>query len=223
MSERVVVFWSGGKDSALALHEIRGQQEVVALITTVTEPFDRVSMHGVRTALLDQQASALGLPVEKVWIPVACPNAEYEARMRTALEKYRQQGVTAAVAGDLFLQDVRAYRERLLVAAGLRGLYPLWERDTRDLAREFVGLGFRGVLCCVDSQALDGSFVGRAFDEALLADLPPGVDPCGERGEFHSFVWDGPGFTRPVVHTLGERVLRDERFWFCDLLPDGSL
>jgi uncharacterized protein (TIGR00290 family) len=219
VSEKVVVLWSGGKDSALALHEVCRHYEFVSLLTTVTEPYGRVSMHGVRTELLEQQASALQIPVEKVPIPAPCPNTEYEARMRAALETFRGQGVTAAVSGDIFLEDVRAYRERLLASAGLQGVFPLWGRDTHELARHFLALGFRAVVCCVDAQALDGAFAGRAYDENLLAELPPVVDPCGERGEFHTFVSDGPLFTRPVAYQVGERVLRDDRFWFCDLLP----
>ena len=219
MAEKAVVLWSGGKDSTLALHETRQTHDVVALLTTVTEGYDRISMHGVRTTLLDQQASALGLPVEKVPIPSACCNADYETRMHAALEKYRQAGVTCAICGDLFLEDVRAYRERQLTAAGLQPLFPLWGRDTSELARHFLALGFRAVLCCIDAHALASSFVGRPYDAALLADLPPSADPCGERGEFHTFVCDGPGFARPVAWRPGECVLRDNRFWYCDLLP----
>jgi len=220
MPDKAIVLWSGGKDSALALHEGRQNCEVVALLTTVTEGHDRISMHGVRTALLDQQAAALGLPVDKVTIPGACCNAEYEARMHVALEKYRQVGVSAVICGDLFLEDVRAYRERQLSAAGLQPLFPLWGRDTAALARHFLALGFRAVLCCVDAHALAPSFAGRTYDAALLDDLPAQADPCGERGEFHTFVFDGPGFARPVDWRPGERVLREDRFWYCDLLPD---
>jgi uncharacterized protein (TIGR00290 family) len=218
-----VVLWSGGKDSALALHEARQQLEVVALLTTVTEAYDRISMHGVRTALLERQAHALGLPVEKVLIPAPCCNADYESLMLVALERFRTQGVSVAVAGDIFLQDVRAYREKLLARAGLAGIFPLWGRDSHGLARHFLTLGFRAVLCCIDSQALAADFVGRPYDEALLADLPAGADPCGERGEFHTFVWDGPGFAQPVAYQTGARVLREDRFWYCDLLLDEAV
>jgi uncharacterized protein (TIGR00290 family) len=220
VAERTVALWSGGKDSALALHEAAGGLDVVALLTTVTEEYDRVSMHGVRMELLERQAAALGLPLEKVAIPPCCPNGEYEARMRAALARHRAAGVTTVLCGDIFLEDVRRYREeRLFAGSGLRGAYPLWGRDTRDLARTFLGLGFRAVLCCVDTSVLLLECAGRPYDEALLADLPPGADPCGENGEFHTFVSDGPGFSRPVDLTPGERVLRDGRFGYCDLLP----
>ena len=218
MSEKALVLWSGGKDSALALHEARRQLDVVALLTTVTEPYDRISMHGVRTALLDRQARSLGLPVEKVLIPSPCCNADYEARMSAAFAEFRRQGVTTVVCGDIFLEDVRRYREAQLAAVGLTGFFPLWGRDSRELAGHFLALGFQAVLCCVDSQVLDASFAGRRYDESLLADLPTGADPCGERGEFHTFVFDGPGLAQPVAHRVGERVLRDNRFWYCDLL-----
>jgi uncharacterized protein (TIGR00290 family) len=219
MRERVVVSWSGGKDSALALHAIAADCEVAALLTTVTEGYDRVSMHGVRTALLEQQAGALGCPLEMVPIPAACGNDDYEARMRAALVRHRDAGVTAVVCGDIFLEDVRRYREERLFTVGLQGRFPLWGRDSRELARGFLALGFRAVLCCVDTRALGLDFAGRDYDEALLAKLPPGADPCGENGEFHTFVHDGPGFARPVSFTPGERVLRDGRFGYCDLLP----
>jgi len=218
MSEKALVLWSGGKDSALALYEARGQLDVVALLTTVTEPYDRISMHGVRTALLDRQARSLGLPVEKVLIPSPCCNADYEARMGAAFAEFRRQGVTTVLCGDIFLEDVRRYREAQLVAAGLTGFFPLWGRDSRELADHFLALGFQAVLCCVDSHVLDAGFAGRLYDESLLADLPTGADLCGERGEFHTFVFDGPGFAQPVAHRIGERVLRDNRFWYCDLL-----
>ncbi|HEY8506598.1 MAG TPA: diphthine--ammonia ligase [Gemmataceae bacterium] len=222
MPAQAILLWSGGKDSALALYEAREAHEVTALITTVTEGYDRVSMHGVRVALLERQARALGLPLEKVTIPPACSNADYEARMLDALRRHRRAGVELAIAGDIFLEDVRRYREALLAAAGMRGVFPLWHREPRELAEQFIGLGFRAVLCCVDSRALAGSFTGREYDRALLADLPEGADVCGENGEFHTFVHAGPSFERPVRYTLGERVLRDERFWYVDLIPEGG-
>jgi uncharacterized protein (TIGR00290 family) len=216
---RTVVLWSGGKDSALALHEA-GRHDIAALLTTVTEGYERISMHGVRVALLERQAAALGLPLEKVAIPPRCPNGEYEARMGAALARHRAGGVTSVLCGDIFLEEVRRYREeRLFAASGLTGAFPLWGRDTRALARRFLDLGFRAVLCCVDTSVLPLEYAGRPYDEALLADLPPGADPCGENGEFHTFVFEGPGFSRPVALTPGERVLRDGRFGYCDLLP----
>jgi uncharacterized protein (TIGR00290 family) len=219
MRQKAIVSWSGGKDGMLALHEARSDYDIVGLLTTVTEEYDRVSMHGVRTRLLEQQTEALGLPLEKVLIPPTCVNAEYEARMGAALARYRAAGVSAVLCGDLFLEDIRRYREEKLFAGGLTGVFPLWGRDTGELARRLLALGFRAVLCCVDTRALAAEFAGRLFDEALLADLPPGVDPCGENGEFHTFVFDGPGFRRPVPFMLGERTLRDQRFAFRDLLP----
>jgi uncharacterized protein (TIGR00290 family) len=219
MRDKVIVSWSGGKDSALALYELAGGCEVVALLTTVTEGYDRISMHGVRRSLLERQARALGYPLEKVLVTQACTNDEYEARMRAALSRYRDAGVTAVVCGDIFLEDVRRYREEKLFTVGLKGLFPLWGRDSRGLVRRFLALGFRTVLCCVDTHVLDPAFAGRVYDEGLLADLPAGVDPCGENGEFHTFVFDGPNFARRVDYVTGERCLRHERFGYCDLLP----
>jgi uncharacterized protein (TIGR00290 family) len=219
MREKVLVSWSGGKDSALALYELADAYEVVALLTTVTEGYDRISMHGVRSSLLERQAEALGYPLEKLLIPQACTNDEYEARMRAALTRHREAGVTAVVCGDIFLEDVRRYREEKLFTVGLRGLFPLWGRDSRELVRRFLGQGFRTVLCCVDTQVLDLGFAGRVYDDGLLADLPAGVDPCGENGEFHTFVFDGPNFVSRVDYVTGERCVRDERFGYCDLLP----
>jgi uncharacterized protein (TIGR00290 family) len=219
--EKVILAWSGGKDSALTLRELQmaADYEVVTLLTTVTEGYDRISMHGVRRALLEQQAHALGLPVEVVFIPRICSNEEYGNRMREVLEQYCAAGVRSIAFGDVFLEDVRAYREDNLARVGMRGVFPLWKRNPADLARAFVGLGFKAVITCVDSQMLDGGFVGRAFDERFLAELPPTVDPCGENGAFHSFVYDGPMFQMPVLYEKGETVLRDDRFYFCDLVP----
>jgi uncharacterized protein (TIGR00290 family) len=203
----------------LALWETRARYEIVALVTTVTRDYDRISMHGVRSALLRKQAEAIGYPLCTVSISISCTNAEYESVMGTALTAYREQGVSTVIAGDLFLENIRRYREAQLAATGLTGAFPLWKRDTRRLAEEFIDLGFRAALCCVDTQALDASFAGRFFDRRLLADLPVTVDPCGENGEFHTFVCDGPLFMRPVSLRIGERTVRDERFGYCDLLP----
>lgn len=222
--------WSGGKDSALALWALRGGDvgrgpgrpaPPAALLTTVTEDYGRVSMHGVRRDLVRAQAKALGLPLVEVAIPAGCSDAEYEARMGRALRAGADRGLEAVAFGDLFLADIRAFRERQLAALGLRAEFPLWGLDTAALARRFVALGFRAWVVCVDTQQLDASFAGCAYDEAFLADLPPGVDPCGERGEFHSFVWDGPVFARPVPCRPGQVVLRDGRFAFCEL-EDGA-
>jgi uncharacterized protein (TIGR00290 family) len=211
--------WSGGKDSALALWALRREQlEPEALITTITDAYDRVSMHGVRRELLARQAEALGLPLVEVVIPPACVIEIYEARMAEACAAAPLSGIEAVAFGDLFLEDVRAYREERLAAAGKRGLFPLWGRDTAGLAREFLDAGFEARLVCVDSHVLDPSFAGRRYDERLLAELPPGVDPCGENGEFHTFVHGGPIFAESIACETGEIVERDG-FVFCDLTP----
>jgi uncharacterized protein (TIGR00290 family) len=217
---RALVSWSGGKDSALALHRVLydGSVRVDGLLTTVTDTYDRISMHGVRRALLDAQAAAIGLPLTTVRIPAACTNDDYEARSGAALAAYAAGAGQAVVFGDLFLADVRAYRERMLEPHALAGRFPLWGEDTAALARRFVALGFRATLVCVDPAQLDPRFAGRAFDDALLDELPAGVDPCGERGEFHTFVHDGPIFARPVPVRAGEVVERGG-FVFADLLP----
>jgi len=217
----ILLAWSGGKDSALTLGELRqaGRCQVVALLTTLTEGYNRVSIHGVREELLDRQADALGLALTKVWIPQDSSLAEYERRMGAALEGHIAAGISGVAFGDIFLEDLRADRTAKLAAVGLGAEFPLWKRDTTQLARRFIDLGFKAVITCVDTELLDASFSGRPYDDALLADLPPTVDPCGENGEFHSFVTDGPVFARPVAHKVGQTVLRDNRFCFCDLLP----
>jgi uncharacterized protein (TIGR00290 family) len=211
--------WSGGKDSALSLWKMREQGiEPQALITTVTEGYDRISMHGVRRELLAAQSDALGVPLVEVVIPPACVNEVYEARMADAFAAPPLAEVDAVAFGDLFLEDIRAHREERLAASGRRGLFPLWGRDTAVLAREFIAAGFQAYIACLDPRALAASFAGRAYDESLLADLPADVDPCGENGEFHTFVHAGPIFAEPVACETGEVVER-EGFVFCDLLP----
>jgi uncharacterized protein (TIGR00290 family) len=211
--------WSGGKDSALALRELRRRGlEPCALITTVTEGYERVSMHGVRKALLASQAEAVGLELVEVVVPPRCTNDLYDACMAAAFAEAPLAGMESVAFGDLFLEDVRRYREERLAAAGKRALFPLWGRDTGELAREFLAAGFEAVVVCVDPRALDPSFVGRAYDTDVLADLPPGVDPCGENGEFHTFVSSGPGFSAQVACRLGASVQR-EGFVFQDLIP----
>jgi uncharacterized protein (TIGR00290 family) len=211
--------WSGGKDSAFTLWTLRRQGvEPEALITTVTDVYERVSMHGIRRELLAQQAFALDIPLVEVRIPPACVNDVYEARMAQAFARAPLAGVEAVAFGDLFLEDIRAYREARLTANGKRGLFPLWGRDTSALAREFIAAGFEAIIACLDPRALDASFAGRLYDEQLLADLPPSVDPCGENGEFHTFVRAGPIFAKPIACQTGEVVERDG-FVFCDLTP----
>jgi uncharacterized protein (TIGR00290 family) len=221
MLDDVLFCWSGGKDSAMALHALQaaGTCRITALLTTITEEYNRISMHGVRRALLERQAESLGLPLHAVLIPPQCINATYEERMKEALAEYSARGVARVAFGDIFLEDLRLYRERKLAEAGMSALFPIWKRDTRELARDFVRLGFQAITVCVDPRVLDPSFSGRLLDASFFSDLPPGVDPCGENGEFHTFVFDGPIFKSPIPFRTGERVMRDG-FCFCDLLPD---
>ncbi|MEJ2697037.1 MAG: diphthine--ammonia ligase [Candidatus Sulfobium sp.] len=216
-TERVLFAWSGGKDSAMALHRLKGMggYEVAALLTTVTEGYDRVSMHGVREVLLERQAASLEIPLEKVLITKDSSDADYESRMSEALGRHRE--VRTVCFGDIFLEDLRSYREDKLAKAGMKGLFPIWKKDTKLLAREFVELGFRAIITCVDTEVLDPCFAGRYYDESLIDDLPGDVDLCGENGEFHTFVYDGPVFQKAVPFTRGETVLREGRFCFCDL------
>jgi uncharacterized protein (TIGR00290 family) len=214
----VVLSWSGGKDSALALWTLREEgNPPAALLTTINEDFDRISIHGVRRELLHAQAAAIGLPLVEVEIPTECPNELYEARMAAALDSPPLVAAGTFAFADLFLADIRAYREERLARVGREAIFPLWDRDTAALARQFVAAGFGATLAVVDTDQLDASFVGRRFDAALLDDLPAGVDPCGENGEFHTFVDSGPVFEAPIRVELGE--LRDEgRFVYRDLL-----
>ncbi|NML67790.1 adenine nucleotide alpha hydrolase [Hymenobacter sp. RP-2-7] len=226
--------WSGGKDSALALHHARRdpRRRVAGLLTHVNAHYERVSMHGVRTELLAAQAQRLGLPLRQLRLPENPPMAAYEQALGATLAEARAQGVEEVVYGDIFLEDLRAYREQQLARAGLRGAFPLWQRVGANLLREFLDLGFRAVVVCVNEQWLDASFCGRLLDRDFLRDLPPGVDPCGENGEYHSFVFDGPDFSEPIEVVRGELVRRtypapgvggamELGFWFCDLLPAG--
>jgi uncharacterized protein (TIGR00290 family) len=216
----VVFSWSAGKDSAFGLWTILQNPdfEVRAILTTLTEGYDRVSMSGVREELLDQQAQRLGLPLIKIWIPPTCTNALYDERMREAFAAEPLRSVGKVAFADLFLEDVRNYREERLAQADKEGVFPLWGRDTHDLAREMITAGIRAIVVCVDTQALEPSFAGRAFDEDLLADLPSSVDPCGERGEFHTFVWNAPMYRTPIRCRTGEVVTRGG-FVFCDVVP----
>ena len=212
--------WSGGKDSCLALREIQRapNMRVEALLTTLTRDYDRISMHGVRRILLERQAASLGLPLHQILISKSATNEEYESKMGEAFSAYRAKGINSVAFGDLFLEDIRAYRQRLLAKHDMAGLYPIWGRDTSHLIREFLDVGFKTAVVCVDPAQLDPSFVGRVIDGEFLAQLPAHVDPCGENGEFHTFVFDGPSFKDPVRLNFGEIVCRDS-FWFCDLLP----
>ena len=218
----IVLSWSGGKDSALALAELQygGEFEPVALLTSVTRGYDRISVHGVRRALLVAQAQSIGLPLVEISLEQNSSNEAYEAGFLLALEEVaaRWPAVKHIAFGDLFLGDVRAYRERLLSGTNFQPVFPIWGRDTSKLAHEFIARGFAARLVCVDTTQLDASFAGRDFDGALLADLPSTIDPCGERGEFHTFVSDGPIFSNAVACESGERLLREERFMYCDLV-----
>lgn len=218
--EAVVMCWSGGKDSAMALAELQEQGvRVAGLLTTVTEGYERISMHGVRRELLARQAEAIRLPLQEVRIPQACGNPTYEARMEEALRRLLAHGIRTVAFGDIFLEDLRLYREKNLAKVGMTALFPIWKRDTRELMREFWRKKLRAVAVCVDPKVLAASFAGRELDEEFVRDLPAGADPCGENGEFHSFVFDGPMFREPVRVRKGEVVDRDG-FVYCDLLEE---
>ncbi len=218
----VLLAWSGGKDSALALAELRADPawQVVGLLTTVTRDYDRISIHGVRRAVLEAQVAAVGLPLIEATIPAAASNPVYETAFAEVLATARGRwpGLRHIAFGDLFLADVRAYRETLLGGLGWRGVFPLWGTDSTALARRFVEQGYRAILTCVDTTQLGAEFAGRELDAALLAGLPAGVDPCGERGEFHTCVYAGPVFDRQLPLVAGDRVRRDDRFEYCDVL-----
>ncbi len=241
LRERILFSWSGGKDSALALSRLLQDEryEISGLLTTCSEQFQRVSMHGVRLELLEAQARALGLPLEKVFVSQRSSNEEYSQKMAAALTAHKARGVSACAFGDIFLQDLRLWREQNLAAVGLKGVFPLWKIDSRVLLREFLDRGFGSIICCVNDAWLDENAVGRYLDESFIRGLPREVDPCGENGEFHSFAFAGPIFNAPVRFRIGEKVYRplegeqpvsssalcpsEQRptrgFWFCDLLP----
>jgi uncharacterized protein (TIGR00290 family) len=244
--EKIVFCWSGGKDSALALNRLRQDQryEIVSLLTTCNEHFQRVSMHGVRLELLDAQAAAVGLPLEKIFVSQRSSNDEYQQKMSACLLAHKARGVTACAFGDIFLEDLKRWRDENLALVGMRGIYPIWKIDTRELIREFFALGFGTVICCANDAYLGEDAVGRNLDEEFTRTLPPEVDVCGENGEFHSFAFAGPVFKRPVKFKVGEKVYRPveithpsdatssyvcpsgprrtKGFWFCDLLPDTN-
>ncbi|MBF9252654.1 diphthine--ammonia ligase [Pontibacter sp. 172403-2] len=234
--------WSGGKDSALCLYNVLQQKHysIKYLLTTLSESSQRVSMHGVRQELLEQQAQSIGLPLKQVLLPQDASMSAYNQLMEKTMRPLQEQGITHAIFGDINLQDLREYREKQLAQVHMKAVFPLWGQPTGELVREFIALGFKAVVVCVNGRLLDASFAGRALDEAFLQDLPAGVDPAGENGEFHTFVYDGPVFTSPVKFTVGEKVHKtyapasdpddncyakedkpafDTGFWFCDLLP----
>jgi len=242
MKEKIVFCWSGGKDSALALHRllVDGRYEVVSLLTTCNEHFQRVSMHGVRVELLEQQARAIGLPLQKMFVSQRSSNDEYMEKMKVHLLAYKTQGVTRFAFGDIFLEDLKRWREEHLAQLDLRGVFPIWKVDSRELIREFIALGFGSVICCVNDAYLDETALGRNIDSDFVHWLPADVDPCGENGEYHSFTFAGPIFQQPLRIRIGEKVYRPveeahpggtsavcpspgarqtKGFWFGDLLP----
>ena len=215
---KAILSWSSGKDSAMALHRVLRSKdfEIVCLLTTITDRFHRVSMHGVREELLDAQAQSVGYPIEKVMIPYPCPNQVYEEKMSNFLSGWKSKGVRHVIFGDLFLEDIRRYREQKLSQIDMTPVFPLWKEDTGELAREMLKVGFRAVVTCVDPKKMAPKFAGHLFDETFLRNIPPDVDPCGENGEFHTFVYDGPIFNQPISVKVGETVTRDG-FTFADL------
>jgi uncharacterized protein (TIGR00290 family) len=222
MPDKILFSWSGGKDSALALHTIKSDNdfEIAALLTTITADYERISMHGVRRTLLEKQAESMGIVLEEISISKKSSNEEYEGKMKDFLLRYKNNGVTSVVFGDIFLEDLKKYRENNLAQIGMKGIFPLWKQNSRLLAKKFINLKFKAIITCVDSKQLDGRFCGREYDDGFLSELPGNVDPCGENGEFHSFVYAGPIFKDDVPFTKGEIVVRDGQFYFCDLLPD---
>ena len=217
----VLMAWSGGKDSCMALYEVQQSPayRIAALLTTITEDFDRISMHGVRRVLLERQAEALSLPLREVFISRGATNEEYETKLLEAVSTFCDRGIDSLVFGDLFLEDIKKYRDEFLARHSLKGIYPIWQRNTGKLVREFIDLGFKAITTCVDAGKLDSSFAGRVIDAEFLSALPSHIDPCGENGEFHTFAFAGPNFSQPVTFSIGEKVCR-EGFWFCDLVPE---
>jgi uncharacterized protein (TIGR00290 family) len=245
---KALINWSGGKDSSICLQKIlqSGDYDIHCLFTTLNARYNRISQHGVRSVLLEQQAGQIGIPLKTLMLPDTPTMEAYDRTMKVALTKLRQQGVTVSIFGDIFLEDLREYRESRLAELGLKGAFPLWKRPTDELAESFISDGFRAVLVCVDERYLGNEYAGREYDKSLLNDLPDGVDPCGENGEFHTFVYDGPIFSRPVLFNRGDIVYRtytppdqsdqeeddngyecrsghermpETGFWFCDLIP----
>jgi uncharacterized protein (TIGR00290 family) len=221
---KAILAWSSGKDSAMALHRVQRSKnfEIVCLLTTITDQFHRISMHGVREELLDAQAQSVGYLIEKVVIPYPCPNQVYEERMAMVLSDWKLKGVRHVIFGDLFLENIRSYREQKLAQIDMKPVFPLWSEDTAALAMEMLKVGFRAVVTCVDPKRVEAKFAGHLFDETFLRNMPPDVDPCGENGEFHTFVYDGPIFHQPVSVRVGETVTRDG-FIFADLVQQGSI
>jgi len=223
MSETLLLAWSSGKDSALALQETLGSGgREITLLSTVTEGYGRISMHGVREQLLRAQAESLALPLDIVYIPRECSDQEYQRCMEGALRVHVERGCRSVVFGDIFLSGIREYREKNLAKVGMEARFPLWGRSPKELSRSFLEAGFQAVITCIDSRVLDRSCAGRLYDRSFVNELPDGVDPCGENGEFHTFVFNGPIFGAGIGFARGEVVLRNERFYFCDLIPNAQ-
>lgn len=221
------MFWSGGKDSALALYKVLQEKklEVVALVTTMSADFNRISMHGVREELVDEQARRMGLPLEKMYISSGASNEEYEKQWGNVLLKYKSLGVELVIFGDIFLEDLKVYRENFLHRFGMQACFPLWKQDTRELVREFIILGFKTIICCTNASLLNEQVVGEVLTEKLVDSFPAAVDPCGENGEFHTFTFEGPLFTKPIAIEKGEKILKtyqhgdkQSSFWFIDFM-----
>ena len=221
MKQKIIFNWSSGKDSALALYQLKKDNayQVAGLLTTITKDYQRVSMHGIRRKLLVRQVDSIGLPLDYVYIEKNANNSEYEAKVKSRLEKYQKQGINTVAFGDIFLQDLRKRREKKLARIGMEAIFPIWKKDTKKLANKFIESGFKAIVVCVDSKILNKKFVGREFNKQFLADLPASTDPCGENGEFHTFVYDGPIFKRKILFKKGQIILRNKRFYYCDLAP----
>jgi len=219
---KAALSWSGGKDSALALYEIKQKKDITVelLLTTVSKEYDRVSMHGIRRTLLIEQAKSINIPLIIIELPVDCTNEQYNLIMKEEMLKLRKKGISSVIFGDIFLEDIRSYREENLSKVEMKAIFPLWNKNTKDLAHRFIGLGYKAIITSIDSHYLDKSFLGRIFDYDFLRDLPKNVDICGEHGEYHTFVFNGPSFNKNIVFKTGEVKLEKERFYYLDLILD---
>ena len=222
MKEKIIFSWGSGKDSVLSLYELgkTNRYETVALLTTISKEFNRVSFHGVPANLVEKQAESIGFTLDKIILSASSSVEEYASKIENSLLKYRNRGIKKIVYGDIFLEDLREFRIKCLDKIGMEGIFPLWKRDTKEIIKKFISLGFKAITTSVDSKVLDKSFVGRMVDENFLKDLPDNVDPCGENGEFHTFVFDGPIFKNKINFSIGKIVLRDS-FYYCDLISEG--
>ena len=221
---RVIFSWSSGKDSAYALHQLLNDPscEVVSLITSITSGYDRISMHGIRTKLLEEQAKQIGLPLYKIPIPKNCSNEDYEKAMEKAMTHFLEQGIKTVAFGDIFLKDVKEYRIKQLAKVGMNAIFPLWGKNTKKLSHDFIKAGFKSIISCIDTRKMDQSFSGRIYNKLFLNDLPNDCDPCGENGEFHSFVFDGPFFKAPIQINTGFQTLKNNYFYFTEILPKNE-